>query len=78
MMSLSLLAGRTVPASISSAENLYKQFGPRSWPTKYQALSDQIIWHSDGIPERNVSKDLCFFFWGGGGGGGESADDKKT
>ena len=59
-----------------SADNFVKQFGLRSGPTKGQAPPPQmsglfwiqIVWHSDGIPERIFQK--CWFWK-------KSADDKK-
>ena len=45
----------------SSADNLFKQFGPRSSPTKCRGLIwIQSVWHSNGILERIFWKNL---FW---------------
>ena len=37
---------------MSSADNYYKQFGPRSGPTNRRAWSESILFDTDGIPER--------------------------
>ena len=53
---------------VSSADNLYKQFGHRSGPDKTSGLLwIQNVWHSDGIPERIFRK-----------GWKKSADDNKS
>ena len=46
---------------VSSADNLCKQFGPRSGPTKVSGLIwNWTVWHSEGSPERFFRKK---WFW---------------
>ena len=49
----------TIYLLVPSADNLFKQFGPRSGPIKCRARSgSKLFLFSDGILERNFRKNL--------------------